>query len=165
VNLIQLSETVKRIESLLANALRKAASGAQTFLALRNDIAGTNAAPIAPASTVLFASPAFTPTASGSGKVKLRMMMTVDIAGGTAVAGEQVQFVVIKNGAPIAGGPVVNAEFSATHGFASATIPWEDTGAPGVAVTYGIQCSNITTPAHTQGVLADNAVYEVEERP
>jgi hypothetical protein len=101
---------------------------------------------------------------SKTGKVLITAQMTVSGTGATTVAGEEVQFALRANGALIAGGPILNSEMSATHNVSEGTLVFQLDGvSTTVAQTYGVECSNLTTPAHTLVVPAQGALVRVSD--
>ena len=165
MNLIKLTETIKRIESLLALALGKAGKGAAAATVMANSRASSAAAPIGPAATVQFVTAAFvlTPAALGGvGHVEVTATCSVTGTGGTTVAGESLQFTLLLDGAPISANTSVSQETSATHNLCSATCVAKILGlVPGSSHTFGIQVTNNTTAGHT--TIISTATCEINE--
>jgi tellurite resistance-related uncharacterized protein len=112
----------------------------------------------AAAAPVQFSTPAFT---SKTGTVKVTAGIQVTGTGGTSVAGELVQFNILQGAATILE-PTIEAELSATHIVAQATLTAVFQPGPG-AHTYGVNASNATTPAHTLAIPANGAWVRVED--
>ena len=143
------TKVLKRIESLLWLALSKSATGSRAGLASAQARTTSNVGAIGPAATVAFSGALFPtvglPFVTG---IDVTGDMTVTGTGGTSTAGEVIAFQLLQDGTPF--GPIMQQELSATHNVCSAAVTSHVSGiAAGANHTWGIQATNLTTPAHT----------------
>jgi hypothetical protein len=129
-------------------ALGSGASGG----VVANNLAQTNAAPIAIGALVRWDS---SPFVSRTGRVLVTGSMTFSKDGGTLVAGDAVQFAIARDDATVVGGTgragavAIGADVGA-----SGSLSFIDSVTPGISHTYGIQAA---TAGHTGGVLTGEA--------
>lgn len=122
-----------------------------------NNLAQTNAAPIAPSTTPHWDSSSFTPRGS---RVLVIATMTASKNGGTLAAGDGVTFSLIRDvgGTPVTVGGTERAAAATVTGgdvVANATLAFIDTVTPSAAHTYSIEAA--PSGGHTAGILTGEA--------
>lgn len=141
----QVPTFTKRLESRIALALAKAAAAAEGIASLSHYSDTTNGAPIGPAGTVAFTSPSFTPV---TGKVRIDARGFV--SGGTAVAGDTINAVLLRDGVAIAGSPPhTTALCTGGTPTGSVSLIWDDVVTPNTAHTWAIQVTVTNGSGHT----------------
>jgi len=140
------------------------AAGVQLILAiLKNTSTIESVAPIGPSTVPAFDSAPFKTVAGGAGKVQIRAMILATGIGGTAIAGDDVEFRLRVDGATLPGGPLRAATLPAVNLAAGATIPWQVNTTPGSTHTYGIEAVDLTTPGNTLTIPSLTAVIQLQE--
>ena len=152
MNLIQLSETIKRIESLLALAVARGQVGA-TGAFISGNILSVPGGAVGPAATITVENAPGTYTlATGQQAAYVSCEVNAAASGGTSVAGEILEFRGVLDGSPV--GPPMYVELSATHAVASFTLAALYQSLTPGAHRFGFQVTNLTMPAHTSSLNA-----------
>lgn len=134
---------VKSLEARIALALAKAAKG----LVSANHMQVTNAATVGPAVTISFSSLIGFKTQTGV----VRVEAYATVAAGTAVAGDEVRYSLLRDGAVLTAAPtaIVNMVTATSGPTAFASLAWFDAVTPGSTHTYGLQMSVTNGSGHT----------------